>query len=429
MIILKRGIKNSILIGSALFFFANIFSSFFSYLFQLLSGRILNVADYGELVSLFSLGALITTPIAILNPAVVNKVAFLNAKGDLKNLTKTFYSVSFLMMAFSIITFFGLIIFSDVLYRNLKFSSIGVLFPFSIFVAIGIIAGIPNHFLNGLLRFKGSAFLSFFSNLSKLVFGIGLTLFIKNVYGSFLGLSVGLILTFVAGLFLLNKNLRFFDKENIAFKASIIRSLLKYSIPASFIIIPTSFLINMDIVIAKKIFDPNTAGIFAGISIIGKAIFYGISGISIILFPLISEKVAKGQDASKIFIKALLVIGAICIFGIAVYTAFPNLLVAILFGKTYFSAIPYLGIYSVFISIYSLINAYSTYFMASSKFNYGYILFIGLLIYFAGSLFFVSTIFGLIYNGIVSYSLILLASLWYHKKNGNKAFIGNSTDI
>src|SRR3989339_685572 len=71
----KKHLKNSLVQGTVVVTIASLFANFFAYLFQLLMGRALSIEDYGTLISLFSILALITMPLGIIANAVTKVVS------------------------------------------------------------------------------------------------------------------------------------------------------------------------------------------------------------------------------------------------------------------------------------------------------------------------------------------------------------------
>lgn|GEM_PF-6369073 len=415
--------KNPLVFGSAIFFLANIGSSFFGYLFQLLSGRLLSTSLYGELVSLFAFLAFLTIPQALINPAVIKRVSEAKAKEDFKFISELFGSLAlvYLMLGIFILGFFSLFNFVVSSYLNIFDNT--TLFAFYVFSACGFICGLPILFLQGLTRFKGVAFVISVSNLFKLVFGIGALFLYKTVSHTLYGLTFGAFLIFIIGFITLKKNLIL--KGIFKIRLNIIVHLLKYALPASLIVAPITLLIGADMVFAKHILDSHTAGVFAGVSVIGKIIFFAVATLATIIFPLISEKSHKKENSLPLFYKTLFLYALLLSVAIIFYNLFPQTINLLLFGGRYNDASNYLGIYSIYISLLSVVNLFATFYMAIPKFSYGFILIVGFILYFILANFFAKDILQLIYSGILVLGGIIVLTIIYHKY----VFIRNSSSI
>jgi O-antigen/teichoic acid export membrane protein len=415
--------KDPLVFGSAIFFLANIGSSFFGYLFQLLAGRLLAPIHYGELVSLFAFLAFLTIPQAIINPAVVKRVSEAKAKRDFTHVSELFGSLAFVYGILGVFIFGFFVLFNFAIGSYLRILDNSTLLAFYIFLALGFVCGLPILFLQGLTRFKGVAFVTSVSNLFKLIFGIGALVLYRGVWSMLYGLSLGGLLVFAIGFITLKKNLIF--KDILRIRLVVLWHLLKYAFPASLIVAPITLLVGADMVFAKHILDPYTAGVFAGISIIGKIIFFAVATFATIIFPLISEKSHKKENSLPIFKKTLFIYLILLSSAIAIYNLFPESINSLLFGGKYKDVAKYLGIYSIYISILSLVNLFATFYMAIPKFSYGIILIVGFIGYFFLANFYAKNILQLIYSGIVVLGAIIVATVVYHQY----VFIRNSSGV
>jgi len=180
----------------------------------------------------------------------------------------------------------------------------------------------------------------------------------------------------------------------------------------------------MDTVFAKHYLLPEIAGVYSSVAVIGKIIFFGVSGFGAIVFPVISEKVVKGESLNKVISGSLKLYLVLLLSAVLIYRIFPEVLVNLLFGQRYAGAIPYLGVYSIYISFYSLISLFATMYLAVSKFSYGRVLIGGLIAYILCVTLFEKTILGIIYAGILSMGLTVIATVIYHY-----VFIRNSSSV
>lgn len=417
--VLPESGSTRIYVGPVMFFVVNLASSFFGYLFQLIASRALSVVEYGELVALFSAIGIITIPFTVINPAIVKKVSEYKVQQNFVGLTKLFSGLVAINLLFSLIlfTFFALFSRQSALWLNI--ANQNTILICAIIAGVSLVSGLPSMFLQGLLRFKGASFVGVVASLAKLLLGIGGILLLTGVLGAFYGLLLGSILVFVVGFLVLKKNLHL----SAIFKLDFVplKSLFSYAVSSVIIIVPITILFNSDTILAKHYLTPELAGVYSSISIIGKIIFFGVSGFGTIVFPMISEKVARGESLNKFIASSLKLYLALLSCAVFIYSIFPNLIVNLLFGSRYAGAIPYLGIYAVYISLYAILSLFATLYLATSRFSYGKILLGGLALYLVLVAVSAKTINGLIYAGILSLALTLVATLIYHyNKIGEK---------
>ena len=118
---------------------------------------------------------------------------------------------------------------------------------------------------------------------------------------------------------------------------------------------------------AKKFLPAIDAGFYAALSTLGKIIFFGISPIIMVMFPITSEKHANGGDYKKVFRLSLLLITIFCLGLSLVYLFFPELMVLALYGKGYLSVIPYLKYFALIFSFFALSSLFLNYFISIKK--------------------------------------------------------------
>ena len=97
---------------------------------------------------------------------------------------------------------------------------------------------------------------------------------------------------------------------------------------------------------------------------LGRIIFFGLSSIALVMFPLASEKHENGEDSSGILMGSLALTGVGAAVAWAAYSVFPSLLVSAFFGQAYLKAVPYLGQFALFMGLYSLVNLLVQFFLS-----------------------------------------------------------------
>src|SRR4051812_31168384 len=125
-------------------------------------------------------------------------------------------------------------------------------------------------------------------------------------------------------------------------------------------------LLSADIFAAKRYLAPHDAGLYASASLCGKIVFFAVSCLSLVLFPVFSARQEEGRDARVIFRKGLVMIGATSAALIAVYVFVPSVVVTPLFGERFSAAAPYLGLMGIAFALYGLVYV-SAMFLLSQK--------------------------------------------------------------
>lgn len=370
--------NQSILIkGSFFAFVGGMIANFLTYLFQLLMGRLLSPSDYGVLISLRSLMVYVGLFAAALQTALIKKISELAGQKKWDEVARSFWiTLKFLALVALVVVLFVSIL-ALPLGEFLRVSDIGLIFVTAIVAGIGYLVIVPTGFLSGLWRFKSlaavvtaNAGMLLLSSVVAVEVGYGLV-------GVMWAHLLALIVAFSLGIFLLRENVRrpkmFLSRNNF------IVEITKFTGPALLITVSLMAFYNTDILLVKHFFSAKQAGIYSGASIIGRIIFFGTSIITGVMFPIVSGKEASGGRYKLVFWSALgmVLIGSFGVGG--VYLLFPAQVVSFLFGEAYAEAVQLLPSFAVFMGLYSVLNLFSSFFLAVKKFLIAPILAIGAL--------------------------------------------------
>lgn len=344
--------------------------SAFSYLYNMMMGRMLGPVEYGELASLLSL----VTIVAVASGAILTiSMRFAGELFGLKNflgikrVLKTFskYSI-FLGIILVLVCFLLINPIKDFLSIDktiplvIAFSSFVFLFP--IMVNRGIIQGIQ--------KFLPLTVVNSLEMAIRLLLGVLLVKLGFDLSGALLGFVLATALAYVITFWPLKKIISLPEKSSDAQLHFNKKEVLSYSWPT---LVTALFLvvgINLDILLVKHFFPAEQAGIYAAISTIGKIIFYALGPLISVMFPLISEKRARGEKHYQTFFLSLALTVVIGVLAVGVYSTVPGFIIKILYGSQYLSFYYLLPQVGIFILFYTLINLIANYFMAVKDFNF-----------------------------------------------------------
>jgi len=103
--------------------------------------------------------------------------------------------------------------------------------------------------------------------------------------------------------------LRFLFKKSNDISVKIpVRELINYAVPATIAIFCLSSFISTDVILVKHFFSPVQAGLYGGMSLIGKVIFYFTAPIPTVMFPLLIKRHAKNQSFNRLFYLSLFLV-------------------------------------------------------------------------------------------------------------------------
>jgi O-antigen/teichoic acid export membrane protein len=355
----SENIKNTFIIAVGGFV-----GSFFSYLLLFFLGRQLSITEYGLYSTLISLSSLIVIPTAVIGVSVVKRTSELVTSKEWDRYYGFFGSLIFFMMLLSAVVF-GLIYFSKgYLEHKFQIQDKSVILAFSLLTALSFPSGIFGSSLQGLMRYTKFAFYSITSSLLRMGFALIPAFLGLGIVGIFNGISLALILSFVIALVLINVSFRRANPQHLK---EDYRKLFLFSIPAAILAISQTFMINIDLVLVRRFFDPLTTGYYAGAITLGKILLFGCTAVATVMYPQIISARSQGKNTSRLFKQFLVLQVALVLAGLSGYLLFPHLISTLFFGSTFSASVPYVRFYAIFASLFVTMNFLALYLLAIEK--------------------------------------------------------------
>ncbi|MEM3405628.1 MAG: oligosaccharide flippase family protein [Candidatus Pacearchaeota archaeon] len=314
--------KDELLKGSFLLIFSIFIFNLFNYFFHMLSARMLDAADYGILASLMALIYIFSIPSESIQTIITKNVSFFNKKNDgkIKNLLKKILKKC---LFFAFVFFICFLFISLFLSYNLKINFL-LLFLTGIFIFISFITPVIRGILQGKKKFDLLGFNIISEGLIKIILTSIFLYFGLKVYGAITAVILSSFLSFLLG-FLFIKDI-LLKKED---KAEIRNNNFDNCIILLITMIITIFY-SLDVLFARKFFDPTLSGQYSFVSLVGKInLFIGFS-IGKVMFPLSLEKFNGKKQTKNLFKKAILLNLLISFVILSLYFFVPKQIIKIL---------------------------------------------------------------------------------------------------
>jgi O-antigen/teichoic acid export membrane protein len=349
-------VKNSliVLIGS-------VSGNILAYIYHLLVGRILGPAQYGELGALISMFYILNVPSGVIQTGLTKYFAVLKARGAAGQAkTLLYHSIKILLLA----GFSGLIlilVFQHPVAAYLNIANSLILVMLYLVFYIYLIYVPITSLYSGYQRFTEQTLVINLSSVVRIIFGV-----IAAYYGvlySVVANALSNAATIILSLWPL-KNV--FREKSVPLSLSKKR-VYAYALPMTLAMLGVTSLYSVDVVLVKHFFSSFDAGIYTALSVLGKIIFFASFAITSVMFPTIAERKEKGQDYSGLFWNGAGIVAAISVVVTAGYFIFPELTVKLLFGKSYDSAVQYIGRFGIFLSLVTLATYFVQCFLAAGK--------------------------------------------------------------
>lgn len=360
----KKAINHPLILGSGILVFGSLIANFFNLLFYFFMIHSVTAADYGVFASIMSLIAYPALIGSALNPLVVRFAADYFAQKNFASLRGLYILIKKLVVTVGVIIFFVFLIFVHVISNFLHISNIPLLIITDVIIFVGLISVINMAFLQARLSFGFQVIVNLTNSLLKLIIGGCLIILGYSVTGASIAVLIAGIISYLVGFI----PLKFvFDRE-IASPSISKKELFLYGFPATVTLFGLTSFISSDIILVKHFFDPHQAGLYAGLSLIGRIIFFVSAPIATVMFPTIVQKHSRKENYTNTFKLSLSFVVIPSLILTIFYSIFPHFSILFFLKRQEYLAIsPYLVPFSIFITLYSVLSILSNFYLAIKK--------------------------------------------------------------
>lgn len=349
--------KNSTLLtGGALLFASMTIVNAGNYLFNLILGRWLGPAAFSDLSLIVTLMLMITFITVTFQLTAARFAAIHTADDDQTSMASTRRWQ--IRVAWGLGIFLMAILGGGALFWQSFFRTASP-WPFVI-LAIGMplyfAQGVDRGVLQGQTRF-GRLALSYQAEMwVRLITAVAFVALGWSVSGAVGGITLSFLATWLVTL-AAKKGLQ---KANPLSRDEQ-KAVLSFAWPVLVAHISQILINNSDILVVKRFFLTEEAGLYAALALIGRIVFFATWSVVTVLFPIVAQKHKKGEPHRHLLYLSLGLVILVSGLILAATTFFPQFIVNILFGDAYISIAPLLWRYALATSIYALANVIITY--------------------------------------------------------------------
>ncbi len=356
-------IKHPLISGSIVIFSGTLLANVLNFLFNLFVIKNLTKVDYGILQSLISVITLPNMAASSIIPLIVSFGGGYFAKKEFAKIQGLYRQVGTFFFFTGLLLFVIFLFFIPQISQFFHIKNYFLLILTDVILFLVFISVINNALLQAKLAFNYFTFITFMTALLKLLFGVLFVLLGYAVSG-----AVGaLLVSFLLGYLLTFYPLKFLFVKGQKIEKINTRDLLAYGIPSAITILALSSLISTDILLTKHFFKPDMAGDYAGLSLIGRVIFFFTAPIGTVMFPLIVQSYNKKENFTSTFKLSILLVSLPSIVLAIFYYLFPQIVIPIFAKKEYLSIAQYLGFFALFITLYAVVSLLINFYLAIKK--------------------------------------------------------------
>ncbi len=380
-----------------------------NYFYHLIMGRMLGPQEYGVLESVISLFYIISIPFVPLTLVIVKFVSSYKGKQDRVAIASFYSYMKDKVLIYGLIAAVVLLISSPLIMSFLHLSNI----YFPILISLGFFVGLLAMLVKGTLQGLFNFFALFVANTVeiaiKVIVAMSLVYLGFKALGAVFAVTASFLVGFIIAFFFLKKE-KFGGKSN--FKEG--KEILKYSVPVFLTSLGLTSLFTTDIILVRNLFSGVESGYYAALSVLGKIIFFGTFPVTIVLFPLVSERHAASKDYRNLLLISVVLTLVIAGLILGIYYFFPQEMVDLLFGEKFSKISPLLAIFGVFIAIYSLSSLLANFYLSIHKTIISIFVILASFLQILLIFFFHKSLLEVIYMSIISTSLLLLLLIIYY---------------
>lgn len=413
-------LKHPLALSGFLVFGSTFAGNIFAYFFNTFSFRFLGPADYGAFAAVMAVIAVTSIFSQALSTGIVKFVSDFKGRGELDSVGVVWrgFSQTFFLAGLTVFLIFTIAREPLSHFLNLSFPTaliwVGLYLWFSFLQTVNLGT------LTGLQNFNFMAAAGFLGSFLKFVLGGLLILLGGRVNGAVLGVSLSVLFVYLITVL----PLRGFSLRGPSPNSTFWRRFLRYSFPAVFSLWGIASLANSDVVLVKKFFDAESAGIYAFAALVGRVVLFASSSVAMMMFPIVSERAAGGRRYQHLLYGVFSLTLLISLFINGIYLWLPHLVVQIFsaFSPSAFAASPYIIFLGVYYLLYSLCNVLVNYYLSLHQTLVASVLPLAaalLQIVLISS--FHQSFMTVIFSSLITVSLLLLSLLLYFFFNGRRS--------
>lgn len=364
--VFSKAINNPLVVGSAIIFVGTFVGNIFNFLFNFFMTRNLSVADYGILASLVSVILLFTLAADSFIPTVVHFASSYFARKEMGKVAALFWKLNIFFIVSGGIIMGSFIIFGKQIGHFFNIKDTLLMFLIGVIVFFACLITLNRGILTGGLSFRFISFFHFISSALKFLSGVLLVWWGLGVIGGLIAFLIAYVFQYLFSFF----PLRFIFQNKTKETVVGIKNIIAYGAPSALAMLGLTLFITTDIILVKHFYSSQEAGIYAGMSLLGRIIYFFSSPISTVLFPLVAQRHTRNESHNNLFFIAIFLVGVSSLCITIFYYIYPDFSILLLLKqKEYLKINSMLWIFGLFMVLYSLLWVATNYFLSIKKTN------------------------------------------------------------
>lgn len=347
--------------GEGIMVGAMLLSNFFNFLFNVFLGRALTFENLGLVTLVNTLWSVAAIFIGAFSSTVNHRSAYLATAEGKESSTSFLYSARKKGVAVVLTVSLFWLAAVPFLSRFFNIADNKVLLFFTPIFTFGMIAFANRGFLLGNLYFVAVAAIFLTESLIKLVLA-GALVYLGATSWVYLTIPLSIIIIALVSLKIMKKRTpKIIEPKNFAFPGRFFAASLLAGISI------TVFL-SLDIILVKHFLSPYLAGVYMLLSLVGKMIYFFGSLPNIFMLTFVGRAIGLRRHPKQIFTVIYLITLILSIAGVFFLGVVGNRTVPLIFGDKALNILPFLGLYTFSMALFTLFNVLISYHLAKKDY-------------------------------------------------------------
>ena len=357
--------KNDFLRHGAVVFAGLMLANLFHYLFYFEVSRLLGLAGYAIVTSLFAAVLICALPGQIAQTVVAKIAADLHAVGDFARLRTLGTRASLGAIAAGLLALVLALLFRGAIADYLHVDDVRLVAAAGVALMLTVVLYVQRGVFQGAQRFATFTLSSVIEAVGKAILGAVFPLLGFGALGALVGLDIALAISFVYTTLIFATfgkaapSLVLPWRRIVATSSNIALSVSAISVMALF-----------DVILVKHYFPADVAGLYSASSLAGRALFTVLAFVPTVIMPKAAARLASGKSPRSLLAQAGILVVLIAGMALAIFAVAPRLVIAIIAGRAYLAAAPLVFSYGCALTMLATANIAAMYKIGLHRFDF-----------------------------------------------------------
>ena len=363
----SRLTRVSILMGGA-----TLIGGVLGYVFQVIMGRLLPVADYGLLATLMAVIGVIGVPLGAVSMMVSRQSSWYLATGKINSVGTMYWKVNKWIFWISVAAFLLTLPVSPLLKQYFGLASPSGYYIFILATIVALFSPVNSAVLQAKQDFRWLALNGATIHGFKIVFCSALVLLGFRLNGALMGLALAAVASWLMTYVPIRSAVSHPDRKPATFLS------VRGAVPVLLASLSFAVMVQLDMLLVKHYFEARLVGLYAAAAVMGKAVMYLPTAIAVSLFPMVADNESRSESSSHLLLNAIVLTFALSGTGALIYYLYPREIITLLYGPDYRVSADVLRYFGFAMLPMSLIYVAENFLIAKGRVVFAYLMMIAI---------------------------------------------------